>query len=96
MNENDTVYTTSNSIDWKAKLSSRKFWVSLIGFVTPLLIAFGLTDSQVTGICAIIMSGAQLIAYTIGEGLVDSSRVAANKTVTTTTIKQIEGEQYNI
>lgn len=37
------------------------------------------------------MAGATLIAYIIGEGLVDSSRISANttanNTITTTTIK---------
>ena len=82
---------SDNKIDWKQKLTSRKFWAAVVGFVTPLLIAFGFSDSQVAEATSIIMAGATLIAYIIGEGLVDSSRISANttanNTITTTTIK---------
>lgn len=54
------------------KLTSRKFWVALIGFVTPLIIAFGVSEAQAAQIAGIIMSGASVVAYIIGEGLVDS------------------------
>lgn len=60
-------------INWKRKLTSRKFWAAVVGFVTPLLIAFGVSEGEVTQIAGIIMSGATLIAYIIGEGLVDSN-----------------------
>lgn len=64
-------------IDWKKKLTSRKLWVAVVGFVTPLLLAFGMAESDVTQIAAIIMAGATMIAYIIGEGLVDSASVAS-------------------
>lgn len=59
-------------VDWKRKLTSRKLWVAVIGFVSPMLTAFGMGADRVTQITAIIMAGATLIAYIIGEGLVDS------------------------
>lgn len=65
-------------IDWKRKLTSRKFWAALIGFVVPLLIAFGATEVEAAQVAAIIMAGGTLIAYIIGEGLVD----AANADIT--------------
>lgn len=60
-------------IDWKRKLTSRKFWCALIGFVTPLLIAFGIPQETAAQVAAIIMAGGTLIAYIIGEGLVDAA-----------------------
>lgn len=60
-------------INWKTKLTSRKFWAALVGFVSPLLIAFGVSESEVAEIVGIIMAGATLIAYIIGEGLVDAN-----------------------
>lgn len=63
-----------SSIDWKKKLSSRKFWVAIIGFVSPLLLAFGLGEGTVTEITGIIMSAGTLIAYIISEGFVDASQ----------------------
>lgn len=53
------------------KLTSRKFWLALIGFITPLIIAFGVSEAQAAQIAGIIMSGASVVAYIIGEGLVD-------------------------
>ena len=61
-------------INWKQKLTSRKLWAAVIGFVSPTLLAFGVADNVVTQVTAIIMAGATLIAYIIGEGLVDSNR----------------------
>ena len=78
-----------SNIDWKTKLTSRKFWVTVIGFVVPLLVAFGMTDNQAAEVASIIMAGANMIAYIIGEGLVDSSRI---KTETKSTITTIKGE----
>ena len=59
-------------IDWKRKLSSRKFWTAVVGFITPLLLAFGVSESTVTQVAAIIMAGADVAAYIIAEGLVDA------------------------
>lgn len=59
-------------INWINKLTSRKWWTSIISFVTLLIIAFGGTESTATQIASIIMAGAIVIGYTIGEGLVDS------------------------
>lgn len=66
-------------IDWKKKLSSRKFWVALVGFITPLLIAFNVPESDVATITSIIMSGATLIAYILAEGFVDAHAVDDKK-----------------
>ena len=81
-----------NKIDWVKKLTSRKLWLAVIGFVTPTLLAFGVADSVVTQVSAIIMAGATLIAYIIGEGLVDASTVTVNvdKTAETEALTGIE------
>lgn len=72
------------------KLTSRKLWVAIVGFVTSLLVAFGATDLTIEQVTAIIMGGATLIAYIIGEGMVDASRAGAGTTPTETETK--EGE----
>ncbi len=61
--------------DWRKKLTSRKFWVAVVAFVTPLLLAFGVAESAVTQVTAIIMAGADVVAYIIAEGLVDANAV---------------------
>ena len=58
-------------IDWKRKLTSRKFWMAVVAFITPLLLAFGMADSTVTQVTAIIMAGADVLAYIVAEGMVD-------------------------
>lgn len=62
-------------INWKQKLTSRKFWAAVTGFVTTLLIIFGVDDLTIEQVIALIAAIASLIAYIIGEGLVDAARV---------------------
>lgn len=63
------------SIDWKRKLTSRKFWVAVADFVVMLLIAFGVAETEVMQISAIIMAGAGVVAYIVGEGLTDAASI---------------------
>ncbi len=64
-------------INLKQKLTSRKFWAAIIGFVTSVLVAFGVGDMAIEQIIAIITSASVLIAYIIGEGMVDAARIKA-------------------
>lgn len=59
-------------IDWKRKLTSRKFWVAVSEFVSMLLIALHVADDTATQVTALIMAGAGVVAYIIGEGLADA------------------------
>ena len=63
----------NESVDWKKKLTSRKFWAAVCSLVTQMIVAFGGTEDQTVKITALIMAGATVIAYIIGEGLVDAS-----------------------
>ena len=65
-------------IDWKRKLTSRKFWAALADFVGMLLIALHVADTTATQVTALIMAGAGVIAYVIGEGLADSANAAGD------------------
>ncbi len=71
-------------MNWVEKLTSRKLWMAFSSFVVMLLIAFGVKESEATQIAAIIMAGASVIGYVIGEGLVDASRVKGDMTVSFT------------
>lgn len=62
-------------IDWKRKLTSRKFWAAVVAFVTPLLLAFGVSESEAAQVTAIIMAGADVAAYILAEGMVDAQSV---------------------
>ena len=59
-------------IDWTRKLTSRKFWLSIASFVAMLLVALGQTEATATQITSLIMAGATVIGYVIGEGLADA------------------------
>lgn len=59
-------------INWKQKLTSRKFWVAVVGFITPIMLAFGVSESVTAQVTAIITSGAAVVAYIIGEGFADA------------------------
>lgn len=58
--------------DWKRKLTSRKFWAAIAGFVSMLLVYFGKGAGTAEQVAALIMAGASVVAYIIGEGLADS------------------------
>lgn len=60
-------------IDWKRKLTSRKLWVALAGFIAGLIVAFGGDSEVAETVSGCILSGAAVIGYVIGEGLADSS-----------------------
>ena len=64
-------------INWKQKLTSRKFWAAIASFVALLIVATGGTQNQAAQITAIIMAGAMVAAYIVGEGLVDSASAGA-------------------
>lgn len=60
-------------IDWARKLTSRKFWAAVVGFVTPLMTMLQVSDSTAVQVTALIMAGGTLIAYIIGEGMTDAA-----------------------
>lgn len=64
------------NIDWVRKLTSRKFWAAVASFVSMMIVAFGGTENSATQIAALIMAGASVIAYIIGEGLTDAANAA--------------------
>lgn len=60
-------------IDWKRKLTSRKFWLAIVGFVSGLILALNGSAEVAETVSGCIMSGASVVAYIIGEGLADSA-----------------------
>ena len=60
------------NIDWVRKLTSRKLWTAVASFVSMMIVATGGAESTATQITALIMAGASVVAYIIGEGLTDA------------------------
>lgn len=67
------------TINWKQKLTSRKFWAALIGFVTTILVALNCTELEVEQTAAILSASGTLIAYILAEGYVDAKRIEEEK-----------------
>lgn len=61
-------------INWKQKLSSRKFWLAIAGFVSALLYGFNVAETIVAQVTSIIMAGGLLAAYIFAEGWIDANR----------------------
>lgn len=62
--------------DWHhlaIKLTSRKLWVSIASFVSMLLVFFGYSETTAESVASLIMAGAVVVAYIIGEGLKDTT-----------------------
>lgn len=60
-------------IDWARKLSSRKLWVAIAGFVSGLIMVFGGTETMASTISGVILQGAAVLGYLLAEGLADSA-----------------------
>lgn len=82
-----------HKINWVSKLTSRKWWTSIASFVTLLIVAFGGTESTATQIASIIMAGAIVIGYTIGEGLIDSQGASGDIVIDASEVATLTTEE---
>ena len=64
-------------INWVKKLTSRKLWAAVASFVSMMILATGGAENTATQVTALIMAGASVIAYIIGEGLTDAANIEA-------------------
>jgi len=59
--------------DFMRKLTSRKFWLALASFVSMLIVYFTGDNTKAESVSALIIAGASVVGYLIGEGLADSN-----------------------
>ena len=64
-------------IDWKRKLSSRKFWAAVSGVVIAVMMAMGDNAEAQERVAGVISSVGVLAVYILSEGAVD--KAAADK-----------------
>lgn len=64
-------------MNWKKKLTSRKFWLAVAAFVSGLIVALGAEKSTAESVAGLILQGAAVVAYIIGEGLADAEGAKA-------------------
>lgn len=70
-------------MDWKRKLTSRKFWAAVAGFVTGLIVYAQNPTGSAEAIGGIIMSAGSVFSYIFGEGWSDAANAKADVIVTT-------------
>jgi hypothetical protein len=63
MNKNDII----------RKLTSRKLWVAVAGFVSGLIVAFDGDAETAETIAGLILQGAAVLGYLLAEGLADAN-----------------------
>lgn len=80
-------------MDWKQKLTSRKFWAAVVNFITQLLIVLKLSENEVAQVAAVIMAGAGVIAYIVGEGMADAAGAKPDVYVTGDILNEPPDEQ---
>ena len=80
-------------MDWKTKLTSRKFWAAVVNFVTQLLVVFKVSDNEIAQVAAVIMAGAGVIAYIIGEGMADAAGAGADLIIGQDELEGEDGEE---
>ena len=81
------------NINWVRKLTSRKLWVSVGSFVSMMIVATGGTENQATQVAALIMAGATVLGYVIGEGLVDATNKEIGEGIQLEQVVEVEDEE---
>ena len=66
-------------IDWKRKLSSRKFWAAVSGVVIALMVAFGADANSQEKVTGVIAATGTLAIYMLAESGADKAAVKKNE-----------------
>ena len=61
-------------INWKQKLTSRKFWALIAALVTAVLTGMA-TESQIAHVVSIVSGIGACVAYMFAEAKVDAARI---------------------
>lgn len=69
-----------NKINWKSKLSSRKFWALLAALATSILAAGGVSDNTAVQITGIIGAIGSCAVYMLAEAYTDGSNSSSDDT----------------
>lgn len=68
--------TEKNKIDWRRKLSSRKFWALVAAFSSSVYICITHDEQTAVQIAAIITAGGAVVAYLFAEGWADGQHIS--------------------
>ena len=78
------------------KLTSRKFWAAAAEFVSMLIVALGAAQETAVQVSALIMAGAAVIAYIVGEGLADAAGAGGENGDLSRSPSLSSGEKINL
>ena len=65
--------------DWRRKLTSRKFWAAVAGFISAMLAALKIDSLTIEQVLAVVSACGVLIAYIVGEGMTDAANAGAKE-----------------
>ncbi len=63
------------NINWKRKLSSRKFWAAVSGVVISVMIAFGANADSQEKVVGVFTATGTLAIYMLAEGSTDKAAI---------------------
>lgn len=66
-------------INWKQKLSSRKFWALISALVLSILVFFNVGENEIAQVTSIITAFGSIAVYIFAEASVDKARVNTNE-----------------
>lgn len=65
-------------INWKRKLSSRKFWAAVAGVVISVMVTFNVDAATQERVAGVISAAGTLAIYMLAEGASDKASVKKN------------------
>ncbi len=71
-----------DKINWKQKLTSRKLWLAVAGLIVGVLALFGVNADMAQQVSGVIMALGSVVAYIVGEGLVDAAAAGSDSSDT--------------
>lgn len=77
-------------IDWVRKLTSRKLWIAIAGFVSGLIMVFGGSETTASTVSGCILQGAAVLGYLLAEGLADAANVSCGELEVIENIDEID------
>ena len=66
-------------MNWKKKLSSRKFWAAISGVVISVMVAFNADAGSQEKVAGVIAATGTLAVYMLAEGSTDKAAIEETK-----------------
>lgn len=70
-------------MNWEAikrKITSRKLWMAIAGFVSGLMVAFDVDAETAETVSGLILQAASVVGYIVAEGLADAAHAGEDQT----------------